>query len=177
MEILDISIGSLLLYGLVKGITKGFLSEIASLVALILGVYGAIHFSFYAKDILVEHLNLDAKYISLSAFALTFLAIIIGISLAGKLLTKVASLIALGWINKILGAFFGIVKIGFILSVVLGFVEKVNGVIPFFKEQQLANSILFTPVKNLAPTVFPKLLDQFNQFKKSNENNNEAKVI
>lgn len=186
MEIIDIVLGIALLYGLVKGIMKGLLAEVASLIALIAGIYGAMHFSFYAKDILTESVSLEPKYISLIAFAITFLVIVIGISLAGKLLTKLASFIALGWINKILGAVFGVIKVGLILSVLLGWFEKINGVLPFISEAQKTNSILFTPVKNLAPSIFPKLLEriengELKDLEKENENDeskqNETKDI
>jgi len=169
MEIIDIILGVALLYGLVKGIMKGLLAELASLAALVLGIYGAMHFSFYAKEFLTQYFNWQAKYISLAAFATTFLAIVIGIALAGKLLTKLASAIALGFINKILGAVFGLLKVGLILSVLLGWIEKANGIVPFISEAQKENSILFIPVKNLAPVIFPKLMEKLDADDQSKE--------
>lgn len=178
MEIIDIVLGVVLLYGLVKGIMKGLLAEVASLIALIAGIYGAMHFSFYAKDLLVKHVSLEPKYISLIAFAITFLVIVIGISLAGKLLTKLASVIALGFLNKILGAIFGVIKVGLILSVLLGWFERINGVLPFVSEAQKENSLLYTPVKNLAPTIFPELLDRLeNKKTEDSKENNETKNV
>ena len=50
MNTFDIIIAGLLLFGFVRGLFKGLFVEIASLVALIGGVYGAMHFSFYASD-------------------------------------------------------------------------------------------------------------------------------
>lgn len=171
MEVIDIVLGVILLYGLVKGIMKGLLAEVASLLALIAGIYGSMHFSFYAKEELIKYISWEPKYISLAAFAITFLVIVICVSLAGKLLTKLASLIALGFINKILGALFGVVKVGLILSVLLGWIERVNGVIPFISKEQIDNSILFTPVKNIAPSIFPTLLDSIDNNSNENEDN------
>lgn len=176
MEFIDIILGIALLYGLIKGIMKGLLAEVASLIALIAGIYGSIHFSSYAKQELIKHIDWEPKYISLAAFALTFLVIVICISLAGKLLTKLASLIALGFLNKILGAIFGVIKVGLILSVLLGWFEKVNGVLPFISQEQKDNSILFNPVKNLAPAIFPKLLDKLDNNSKE-EKDDETKNI
>ncbi|MCB0383139.1 MAG: CvpA family protein, partial [Psychroserpens sp.] len=48
MAIIDIILGALLLFGLIRGFLKGLFVEVASLVALIAGVYGAIHFSNFA---------------------------------------------------------------------------------------------------------------------------------
>ena len=50
MGILDIVLGLLLIYGLYKGLKNGLFVEIASIIALIAGLYGAIHFSYIAGD-------------------------------------------------------------------------------------------------------------------------------
>ena len=177
MGIIDIVLGIILLYGLIKGVMKGLLVEVAGLLALILGIYGAIHFSFYAKNELVKFVSWDAKYISLVAFAITFIAIVIAIALAGKILTKLASAISLGFLNKILGAVFGCMKVGLILSVLLGFVDRANGIFPFLSSEQKENSILFHPVKNLAPTIFPKLMEMLDNNKIYQEDKNEEQNI
>ena len=52
MNVFDIIIAALLLFGLVRGIMKGLFIEVASLVALIAGVYGAIHFSYFTSNFL-----------------------------------------------------------------------------------------------------------------------------
>lgn len=174
MEVIDIIIAVILLFGFVRGIMKGLFVEIASLVALIAGIYGAIHFSFYAKDLLVQQVDWDPKYISLTAFAITFVIIVVTISLTGKLLTKIASLAALGFVNKILGGVFGTVKLALILSVLLGWFERINVMIPFIGEEEMKKSILYTPTKNLAPAIFPVLLDQLDDFK---EKDNEDEKI
>mgnify|MGYP000985077438 FL=1 len=52
MNIFDIIITALLLFGFVRGFMKGLFVEMASLAALIGGVYGAIHFSYLISDLL-----------------------------------------------------------------------------------------------------------------------------
>ena len=54
MSTLDIILAALLLFGLVKGFMKGLFVEITSLVALVLGLYGAIHFSYFMADFLKD---------------------------------------------------------------------------------------------------------------------------
>ena len=77
MNIFDIIIAAFLLFGFVRGIMKGLFIEIASLVALIAGVYGAIHFSYFISDYLKESVSWSQEYISLAAFAGTFIVIIV----------------------------------------------------------------------------------------------------
>ena len=158
MNTFDIIIAALLLFGFVRGLMKGFFVEVASLVALIAGVYGAIHFSYFIADWLKDSVSWDEKYISLAAFAATFIVIIVTISLLGKVLTKIADFASLGVLNKILGGVFGALKIGLILSVVFIFFGKMNDTIPFIEEETLNESVLFLPVKKIAPTVFPSII-------------------
>lgn len=158
MSVLDIILSVLLLFGLVRGFMKGLFVEVASLVALIAGIYGAIHFSYYAANILENKVNWDEKYINIAAFAITFVLIILIISLAGKALTKLADFAALGIINKLLGGVFGALKIGIILSIVLMIFSRMNKSIPFFSEDELKNSILYEPVKTIAPLIFPNII-------------------
>ena len=119
MSIIDIVLGALLLFGLIRGTMKGLFVEIASLFALVLGVFGAIHFSYFVADLIEPKVDWDEKTMNIVAFATTFVIIVLAISLAGKALTKLADFAALGMLNKLLGSVFGALKIGLILSVLL----------------------------------------------------------
>lgn len=158
MNTFDIIIAALLLFGFVRGLMKGLFVEVASLVALIAGVYGAIHFSYFIGDWLKDSVDWDEKYISLAAFAGTFVVIIVVIALLGKILTKIADFASLGILNKILGGVFGALKIGLILSVIFIFFGKMNDTIPFVSQDSLDESILYKPVKKIAPTIFPSII-------------------
>ena len=158
MNIFDIIIASLLIFGFVRGVMKGLFVEVASLVALIGGIYGAIHFSYFIGDYLKEAVSWSEEYISLAAFAGTFIIIIIAIAFLGKILTRLADFASLGVINKILGGVFGALKIGLILSIIFIFFGKMNDTIPFIKKETLDESILYVPVKKIAPTIFPSII-------------------
>ena len=107
---IDIILGALILYGLIKGLSKGFFVEVTSLLALLVGVYGAVHFSNYAAEFLSDRFEWGEKTINITAFAITFVVIVLAISLAGKALTKLADFAALGVLNKLLGGIFGGLK-------------------------------------------------------------------
>ncbi len=159
MNTFDIIITALLVFGFIRGLLKGLFVEVASLAALILGVYGAIHFSYFASALLKNYVSWDEKYLTIVAFALTFAVIVIVIALLGKLFTKIASFAALGFLNKLLGGVFGALKIGLILSVILLVFSKLNNTIPFMSEEQQEATILYKPIKNLAPTLFPSFMN------------------
>jgi len=158
MNIIDIILACLLLFGLVIGYRRGLFVELTSLVGLVLGVYGAIHFSYFLSNLLESQVSWDRSMIQVIAFAGTFLIIVIALVLLGKALTAIAETILLGFFNKILGAIFGALKYALILSVVLIIFSEFNKTFKFMDKSKTSNSVLYEPVKNLAPFIFPKLV-------------------
>ena len=158
MNTFDIIIAAFLIFGFIRGLLKGLFVEVASLVALIAGVYGAIHFSDFIGILLTEHVSWDKRYITIISFAITFAIIVLVIGLLGKLFTKIADFASLGLLNKLFGGIFGALKIGLILSVILLIFTKLNNTIPFISSEQKEASILYEPIKNLAPMLFPNFL-------------------
>lgn len=158
MAILDIILGILLLLGLWKGFNNGLLVELASILALIAGIYGAIHFSYIAGDYLTQQMNWEERYVNLTAFVITFIVIVIAVHFAGKLLTKVANIALLGLLNKIAGAIFGALKVVVILGAILVFFNRVNSNLKFVSEEAQNQSILFNPIKEIGAVVFDTIL-------------------
>ena len=160
MNTIDIIFGIILLLGFIQGFKKGLFVELASLVGLIAAVYGAIHFSHIAANWLAERTSWTEKVINLAAFAITFVIIVLIASLAGKLLTKIANFAMLGIINKMAGAAFAVIKYAFLLSVVIMFLNEANERIGFVSEKAMEESILFSPVKSIAPALLPSILEK-----------------
>ncbi len=158
MGIFDIVIAVILVFGFIRGLMKGLFVEVASLAALVAGVYGAIHFSYFVGDFLKEKVGWSEQYITLASFAITFAIIVLAISLLGKLLTKLADFAYLGWINKALGGVFGALKLALILSVILMVFDKFNNTIPFVDAAEKEKSMLYEPVRKLGPMLFPSLI-------------------
>lgn len=158
MNTIDIIIGIILLVGAVNGFMKGLFVEITTLVGLILGIYGAIHFSYFLGGFLKSSVSWDESMIQLVSFAGTFLIILIALVLLGKAMTKVAETLALGFFNKLVGAIFGFLKYALILSIVLLVYDEINASLRFVEKKKTESSILYEPVKNLAPSLFPNIV-------------------
>tara|TARA_B100000768_G_C11082109_1_gene291273 strand:- start:50 stop:568 length:519 start_codon:yes stop_codon:yes gene_type:complete len=163
MSVIDIIIGALILYGIVKGLFKGLFVEVTSFLALMVGIYGAVHFSKYAAQILSNNFDWSQNTTSITAFAVTFVVIVLAISLAGKALTKLADFAALGLLNKLLGALFGGTKIALIISVLLLIFSTLNQTIPFVSSDEIERSLLYSPIKSLAPMILPDLMSSANE--------------
>lgn len=155
MNYFDIVAGILLILAVIKGLKNGLIIELASLVALVVGLFGAIEFSSITEAYLIEHI--DSSYIGVVAFIITFVLIVVGVHLLAKVVDKLVSAIALGMVNRVLGALFSLLKYAFIMSVVvaiLGSFEQTYSVIP---NEQKENSKLYEPIRSIAPSVFPYL--------------------
>ncbi len=166
MNLIDIVLGVILIFAFYKGLTKGLFATLASLVGLILGVFGAIHFSHYAANYLVAKTEWSEETISLAAFAITFLVILITVSLVGKALTKIADFAALGFLNKLLGGLFNALKIAFIISVIFMFINASKNMSSLIiSEEKKESSILYEPVAMIAPLLLPNILEQVDSFR------------
>ncbi|MFD2586632.1 CvpA family protein [Croceitalea marina] len=160
MSFLDIVLGILLVWGLYKGLKNGLFVELASLVALVAGIYGAIHFSYIAGDYLWQNMEWNEKYIKVTAFLITFVAIIVLVGLAGKLLTKIADFAMLGILNKIAGGIFGALKVAIILGAMLVFFEKATSSFNFINKDTQNESILYKPVRDIGAFVFSQVFKE-----------------
>lgn len=160
MSFIDIILGLLLAYGLYKGLKNGLFVELASLIALVAGIFGAIHFSYIAGDYLAQNMKWDERYIKITSFVITFIAIVIMVNFAGKFLTKIADFAMLGLLNKLAGGLFGVLKVAVILGALLIFIEKVNSSVGLLKNESLENSVLYEPIKEIGAFVFSAVLQE-----------------
>ncbi|MCA0958832.1 MULTISPECIES: CvpA family protein [Flagellimonas] len=159
MSFLDIIIGILLIWGLYKGLKNGLFVELASLIALIAGIYGAIHFSHITGDYLAAQFDWSEQYLKIAAFLITFFVIIVTVNLAGKILTKIADFAMLGLLNKVAGGIFGALKVAVILGAFLIFFEKLTTPLGLINEETKEDSVFYEPIKDLGDLIFSYVFD------------------
>jgi len=154
MIVFDIILAIFLGWAFIKGLRNGFIHEVASLAALILGIYGAIRFSDYTAGLLIEHFSMTGKYLGILALALTFVAIVILVHFVGEIVDRLVKAVALGFVNKIFGAVFGLLKMAFILSLILFVVNEFDRKTHFLPKDKLEDSILYAPISGFFPFIF-----------------------
>lgn len=163
MNYIDIILGILLLLAAIRGFSKGLVAEVASLAALILGIWGAIRFSHLTADQLVNLFNFQSKYMGLISFFVTFILIVIAVQIIGNVVDKLVANLSLGFLNRLAGILFGVLKTALILSVVLIVFDEVDENVGILPSEKKAESQIYEPLKNLVPTIFP-VLDFWNSF-------------
>ena len=147
MNYIDIAIGGLVLYGAVKGFSKGLIVEAASLIGLFLGLVGALLFSSSVGKLLENYMGSDKIPPSGVLFFLTFVIIIIAINFLAKFLTRVLKTVALGGVNRALGAVFGGLKYVLILSGIVIILDQFEFLFAFMEADVIDESTLYEPVK------------------------------
>ena len=166
MSFLDIIVCALLVFAFYKGVVNGLFVELASLISLVLGIYFAVKFSSFVKELLMGFVKWNPNSIQIVAFILTFIVVVIATHLLGKFLTGIANFAFLGWLNKLGGGFFRVLKTVLIVSIVFSLFEKINYNNYLAKKESLDNSIFFNPIQKIAGYVFPSIKKGYEEIKK-----------
>jgi membrane protein required for colicin V production len=170
MNFIDFIILIPLLWGAIRGFSKGLIIEIASLVALIIGIFVGIHFSYFITSLI----GIKSAYAPLIGFVVTFVLVVLVVFIFAKILEKSINLLALGIVNKLAGAFFSAVKFAFILSVLIMFIERMDSSGKIISQETRKSSLLYEPVGHIAPAVFP--LIKFDELKKTTDSTKDSKT-
>ena len=155
MNFIDAIIIIILAFAVIRGFTNGLVKEVASLAALILGIWGAIKFSDYTAGKLYDYFNMTGKYVGIISFVVTFGIIAIVIHFIGVLLDKLLEAVALGFVNRLLGMVFGLIKSVLILSVIFVVLNSIDAGRPFLPKKRIEKSMLYNPISDIAPAIFP----------------------
>lgn len=171
MNWIDLAIVVILILSMVMGFINGLVKEIASLAALILGIWGAIKFSSFTAAKIYDYFDLTGQYVGVIAFIITFILIVIIIHFIGIVADKIVNAVSLGLVNRILGIAFGLVKTVLILSVFFVVLNVIDSKKPFLPKDKIEGSVFFNPIADIAPLIFPIIGEgafshSFDRFKK-----------
>jgi membrane protein required for colicin V production len=172
MNWIDLIIIIILGVALVRGFTDGFVKEVASLAALILGIWGAIRFSTFTAGKLYEWFDMTGQYVGIVSFLVTFGVIVVLINFVGILVDKIVDTVSLGFLNRLLGIVFGFFKAVLILSVFFVILNAIDVRRPFLPKEKIEESIFYNPISDVAPALFPIIgegdfMKSFERFRKT----------
>ena len=148
MSGIDIVLGILILVGAYHGYKAGFLLELFSLVAIVLGVLAGFKFMGWAMVMLGEKVHINKDVLPYVAFAVVFIAVVIVVNLLGKLVKASVDKTLLGPLDDVGGALVGLVRTTFVFSIALWIVDSLK--LSFFSEWT-EDSWLYPMVAGVAP--------------------------
>ena len=157
MNTLDIILSIPLLAGLFFGFKRGLVMELSRIVALVVGVYVAVRFSYLLTEYLYLNTDITHELLPIAAFCMVMLGMMILIHLLAKLIDRTLKTVALGWALRITGAAFGTLRMAFILSILLLLIQRSE----LFKEMErselVESSMIYGPLLGFSETVMPAL--------------------
>lgn len=170
MNYIDLILLLILAGSVFGGLKNGFIAELASLLALILGVWGAIKFAAYTQTVMLDQWNLDLPYAGIISFVITLLIITAAVHLLAKIIQKMAEAANLSIANRILGAFLSLFKTMFFLGVLLLVIDQYAEKISFLPTAKIESSKVAKPLRNLTLNSFPFLQNLYEDLKGSEKN-------
>lgn len=118
MNILDIVIGVILGFCLVRGIFRGTVKEITSIIGVFVGFFAAYTYYPIVGNWL-SRLITNKSTLNIVSFLITFTIVFLAVGFIGILLKHAFKALSLGWFDRIFGGTFGLVKAVLIVSVLL----------------------------------------------------------
>ncbi|WP_313805447.1 CvpA family protein [Flavobacterium sp.] len=165
MGFIDIVLAALLVFALIKGLRNGLFVELASLLSFIVGIYVAIKFSYVAKSMLENAVSWSPKTVTVAAFVITLIIVVVGIHLLAKVFTGIADFAFLGWLNTLGGGVFAVIKTVLLLGIVLSLFQKVNFNDMLISKEKQENSLLFNPIMTTSEVLLPMVTTWFEELK------------
>jgi membrane protein required for colicin V production len=156
---------------MVMGFINGLIKEVASLAALVLGIWGAIKFSTFTAEKLYDFFDMSGQYVGVIAFLVTFGIIVVLIHFIGLIVNKIVDAAALSFVNRLLGIVFGLLKSVLILSVIFVVINSIDARRPFLPKDKIEESMFYNPISDIAAAIFPIIgeggfYQSFDRFKK-----------
>ena len=161
--VLDIIILVAIAASAVWGIFKGFVRQIVSILALILGIWCAARFTETLSSQVKEWFTLEMaqQTLHIIMFAVIFIVVMILANFIGKGVESIIKLSMLGWLNRILGFLFGAFKAIIIMAVAVYAIEYLNGIFNIIPQDFFSKSEGYKFLGNFAHNFFPFLHNCF----------------
>lgn len=118
MNPFDILTIVILAYSVIRGIFRGLIKEMSSIVGVLAGYYAA--YSYYADIAAVlSRWVTNTVYVNIVSFLVLFCVVFLIVSAIGVIIKYVLRIAFMGWLDRICGAAFGMVKAILIVAVLL----------------------------------------------------------
>jgi membrane protein required for colicin V production len=118
MNFLDYILVAILAYCLIRGVFRGLVNELSSIVGVLGGFYFAYSYYPQLAAILSSWIT-NGSYANIVAFLILFVGVYLVISITGAVIKYLISIVFLGWTDRVGGALFGAAKGGLIVIVVV----------------------------------------------------------
>ena len=138
---IDIVIGLIWAYFLIKGFKSGFILQLGQIISIIAGYISANIFHTDVYEIISPYIE-NPTIRNVVAYISIFLIAVIIVQIIAKIINQLFKLVLLGWLNRILGLLLGALKGLFITSIIIFTLEAFPQTIDL-RERLKVESILY----------------------------------
>jgi membrane protein required for colicin V production len=128
--LIDLIYVALLVLAIFKGIRRGFIIAIFSVLAFIIGLAAAMKLSAVVAGMLHDSTNISAKWLPFISFLVVFFVVVLLVRLLAKAIEKSVEFALLGWVNRLLGIVLYIALYTTIFSILLFYAAQLNLIKP-----------------------------------------------
>ena len=112
-------------FAIIAGFRKGFIIEVASLIAFILAIIACLKLTHKLMEQLEPYTG-HSKWLPFISYLLVFVLVYILVLWIGKMLESVIKIIQLGAVNRLLGMFFSLLKMCLLISLFFWLADMVH---------------------------------------------------
>ena len=152
LSLVDILILIILAAFLVKGVIRGLLKEVCSLLGLVLGGVFAFTFHLPLAQALEKSFHLSQQLSVWGAFLAIFLLVVVIFGVLGFVLHRFIKAAFLGGINRLAGALFGLAQGVILLSLMI--LALNSSLVPKSAQGMLHRSQLAPPFADLGKSIY-----------------------
>jgi membrane protein required for colicin V production len=147
--IIDIIVVIVLVMAIIKGIRRGLIIALFSVIAFIIGIAAAMKLSVVVADYLKDSVNVSAQWMPVLSFAIVLIAVILLVRWVANMLERVVEVALMGWVNKLGGVvLYGVVYL-LCLSVIFFFASQLK----LINEETIRKSITWSWIQPWGPWV------------------------
>lgn len=166
--LIDLIYAVLLVIAIFKGLRRGFIVAIFSLLAFIVGLAAAMKLSTVVAQQLADSTNISSRWLPFISFLIVFLVVVLLVRMVAKMLEKSVEFALLGWLNRLLGVVLYIALYTTIFSILLFYAAQLD----IIKQETILASRTYEFIEPWGPyainglgAVIPWFRDMFQQLK------------
>lgn len=144
---IDIIVGILVIMAIIKGLRRGLIVALFSIIAFIIGIAAAMKLSVVVAGYLGDSINISAQWWPVVSFLLVFIVVVVLVRLVANMIEKAVEWSLLGWVNKLGGVLLYVLMYVISFSVLLFFAEQIR----LINKSSIDSSVTYSMVRPWGP--------------------------
>lgn len=153
MNVIDLIVCLVLALALWNGWRQGFIVQVCSLAAIVLGIWLAARYGAQVG----AWLRLDARFEAAGGFAAVLVATVLAVAIAARVLRKLFHFAGFGLPDILLGIAVSVVKYLLVMSALVAAFDRINADHKLVEARTIEKSRSYKPLLRLSESLFPFL--------------------